>query len=173
MEEVILVNEKDEQIGICEKLEAHQKGLLHRAFSILLFNSKGELLLQQRAFEKYHSAGLWTNTCCSHPRPNESIKDAAQRRLREELGIEALSEFAWSFIYKTTLENNLIEHELDHVLIGTFNGEPHPNPREIINWKFVDLKSIREDISQNPSAYTYWFKLIMKHPQLEPAAPIW
>src|SRR5688572_12077294 len=114
MEQVILVDENDKEIGTLEKIEAHRKGLLHRAFSVLLFNSKGELLLQKRSSKKYHSAGLWTNTCCSHPKPGESVKEAASRRLQEEMGVNSNPEFAYSFIYKTELENGLIEHEFDH-----------------------------------------------------------
>jgi isopentenyl-diphosphate delta-isomerase len=167
MEEVVLVNEHDVEVGTMEKLEAHEKGLLHRAFSVILVNSKGELLLQKRAAKKYHSASLWTNACCSHPRPGESIEAAAERRLKEELGIHAKPTLAYSFLYKVELENNLIEHELDHVLIGKFDGEPIANPEEIEDWKYINLASLREDVKKNPMSYTHWFKLIMEHNQLQ------
>ena len=123
-EEVILVNEADEQIGVMEKMEAHEKGLLHRAFSVFIFNDKGEMLLQQRALNKYHSGGLWTNACCSHPRPGEDTLQAAKRRLMEEMGIETSLTLKNSFTYKTAFENGLTEHEFDHIFIGTFNQEP-------------------------------------------------
>lgn len=164
MDEVILVDTNDNAIGTMEKLEAHLQGRLHRAFSVLLFNSKGELLLQRRANEKYHSAGLWTNTCCSHPQPGEDTAIAARRRLKEEMGIEANPAFAYKFIYKAELEHKLIEHEYDHVFIGNFNGEPHVNHNEVCEWKYVDLESLKKDIRQNPDQYTYWFKLILEKP---------
>src|SRR5689334_14921661 len=124
MEYVILVDASDNELGTMDKMEAHRKGVLHRAFSILLFNSKGEILLQKRSSLKYHSAGLWTNTCCSHPKPNEPMTTAAQRRLSEEMGINASLEFLYKFQYQVQLDNGLIEHELDHVYIGLFNDEP-------------------------------------------------
>lgn len=167
MEHVILVDEHDTMIGTAEKLEAHQKGLLHRAFSILLFNSNGELLLQKRATEKYHSGGLWTNTCCSHPLPDESLHDATRRKLKQEMGIDAVTEFAYTFIYKTSLDKNLIEHELDHVFIGTFNDKPIINKEEVEDWKYIDLKTLREDIEAYPEKYTYWFRLIVNHPEID------
>ena len=166
MEQVVLVDEHDNEIGTMEKMEAHQKGVLHRAFSILLFNSKGELLLQKRAKSKYHSAGLWTNTCCSHPLPGESMETATQRKLEQEMGIVLQPEFAYKFIYKATLDRNLIEHEYDHVFIGTFDGSPTINREEVEDWKFSDLSSIRTDINKNPQDYTTWFKLIVNHPQI-------
>jgi len=166
MEQVILVDEQDCEIGTFEKLEAHKQGLLHRAFSVLLFNSKGEVLLQKRSSKKYHSAGLWTNTCCSHPRPGESVQDAAHRRLQEEMGIDATPEFAYSFIYKTTLENGLIEHELDHVLIGSFEGIPHVNNQEVEDWKFESIDWLKKDIISNPEHYTFWFKEILTQKEL-------
>jgi isopentenyl-diphosphate Delta-isomerase len=166
MEMVVLVDEKDNAIGTMEKLEAHRQGKLHRAFSVLVFNSGGEMLLQKRASGKYHSAGLWTNACCSHPSPGEKIEDATRRRLREEMGIELQPEFSYSFIYKISLENDLIEHELDHVYTATFDGEPEINSSEVQDWKFVNMHWLRDDIQANPDAYTYWFKLIVNHPQL-------
>ncbi len=161
MEEVVLVNEKDAPIGSMEKLEAHQKGVLHRAFSILLYNDQGELLLQKRAADKYHSGGLWTNTCCSHPRPQESTLEAAQRRLTEEMGIDVPLKQAFSFIYKIDFDSGLTEHELDHVFIGTFNGEPILNPAEASEWKYTQPARVMEDIKKHPDKYTFWFRLIL------------
>ena len=166
MEHVVLVDQDDNAIGTMEKLEAHRKGLLHRAFSILLFNSKGELLLQKRAPSKYHSGGLWTNTCCSHPLPDEDMEAAARRKLKQEMGIELQPEFAYKFIYKANLDMGLVEHECDHVFIGSFDGTPTINHEEVEEWKFSDLNSILIDISKHPQAYTSWFKLIVNHPQL-------
>lgn len=169
MEQVILVDEHDNALGLMEKMEAHRKGALHRAFSVLLYNSKGEILLQKRSSTKYHSAGLWTNTCCSHPKPSESIETAVRRRLMEEMGIDIQPEYAYKFLYKATLDNKLIEHELDHVYVGLFDKEPILNEHEVESWKFESLAQIREDIRENPNAYTQWFKLIMNHPELESA----
>ena len=165
MDTVVLVNDLDEQIGVMEKLEAHQKGVLHRAFSVFLFNRKNELLLQQRASNKYHSANLWTNTCCSHPKPNESVEQAAKRRLIEEMGIEAASKKEFHITYKTVFDNGLIEHEFDHVLIGFFDGTPMPASSEVQNWKYISLDSLEQEMIQNPQNYTYWLKLIL--PQLK------
>ena len=161
MEEVILVDERDNALGTMEKMEAHRKGKLHRAFSVLLFNSKGDMLLQKRAKEKYHSGGLWTNACCSHPQPGEKIEAASRRRLKEELGIDLQPIFAYTFIYKTMLDGDIIEHELDHVLTATFDGEPMINNAEVEDWKFASIDWLKEDIRKNPQAYTYWFKLII------------
>lgn len=171
MDLVILVDEHDRELGFMEKMEAHQKGVLHRAFSVLLFNSKGELLLQKRSATKYHSAGLWTNTCCSHPKPNEKIEEAVSRRLQEEMGISLMPEFAYKFLYKTTLDNNLIEHELDHVFVGVYDGNPQINSNEVEDCKFVALSELRQEIALHPDAYTHWFKLIIAHPELEVAIP--
>lgn len=166
MTEVILVDANDNAIGIMEKMEAHEKGLLHRAFSVLIFNSKGELLIQKRASTKYHSGGLWTNTCCSHPTPQESIEQAAKRRLKEEMGIEAEPTFTYKFIYKTDLDKNLIEYEVDHVLTAQFDGEPKVNENEVEDWKYVGLKELQRDAQDNPHLYTEWFKLILKHQEI-------
>jgi isopentenyl-diphosphate Delta-isomerase len=163
MEHVILVTADDQAIGTMEKIEAHKKGVLHRAFSVLLFNSKGEMLLQKRAADKYHSAGLWTNTCCSHPLPGEEIESAARRRLKEEMGIDVQPTFAYKFIYRAELENDLLEHELDHVLIGTFDGEPQINPNEVAAWKYADVTSLKNDVKLHPENYTYWFRIILEH----------
>jgi isopentenyl-diphosphate delta-isomerase len=166
MTEVILVDANDNAIGTMEKMEAHEKGLLHRAFSVLIFNSKGELLIQKRASTKYHSGGLWTNTCCSHPTPQESIEQAAKRRLKEEMGIEAEPTFTYKFIYKTDLDKNLIEYEVDHVLTAQFDGEPKVNENEVEDWKYVSLKELQRDAQNNPHLYTEWFKLILKHQEI-------
>lgn len=161
MEEVILVNSKDEEIGTMEKLKAHQTGALHRAFSILIFNSKGEMMLQQRADHKYHSGGLWTNACCSHPKPGESVQNAARRRLMEEMGIDLEPRFIYKFIYKSELENNLIEHECDHVFIGEYDDVPILNGDEASGWKFASVSDIKKDIEKNPEHYTVWFRMIL------------
>lgn len=166
MEKVIVVDEHDRPAGLMEKLEAHQKGVLHRAFSVLVFNSKGELLLQKRAKTKYHSGGLWTNTCCSHPMPEEQVSDAAKRKLMQEMGIDLQPEYLFKFQYRVALDNNLIEHEIDHVLTGYFDGVPIVNPEEAEDWKFVSPEALRRDMEANPSHYTHWFKLIVNHPQL-------
>jgi isopentenyl-diphosphate Delta-isomerase len=166
MEKVILVDKHDNAIGTMEKMEAHHRGALHRAFSVLVFNSEGKILLQKRSANKYHSAGLWTNTCCSHPQPGENMEDAARRRLREEMGIEIQPDFAYKFIYKTELDQQLIEHEFDYVFIGKFSGEPVINPEEVQEWKYADLNWVRQDMIEHPDQYTYWFKLIVNHPNL-------
>lgn len=166
MEEVILVDELDNAIGTMEKMEAHRRGALHRAFSILLFNSKGEILLQKRSPKKYHSGGLWTNTCCSHPLPGESMESATRRKLIQEMGIDLTPEFAYKFIYKTGLDHDLIEHELDHVFIGSFNGKPAINTDEVESWKYMDRISLKMEMQRYPERFTHWFKLIMNHPQL-------
>lgn len=168
MERVIVVNEQDVEIGTMEKIQAHREGVLHRAFSVLLFNAAGELLIHKRAKGKYHSAGLWTNTCCSHPHPGEDIRIAAKRRLKEEMGIELQPEFAYSFIYRAALSPEMTEHELDHVFTGTFNGVPVPDSAEIESWKFIDLHTLKEDVRENPDRYTAWFRLILQHKQLAP-----
>ncbi len=161
MEEVILVDQDDNVIGTMEKMEAHRKGLLHRAFSVVIFNSKGEILLQKRALSKYHSGGLWTNACCSHPLPDESMDMATQRKLKQEMGIDLKVKYAYKFIYRTNLDNGLIEHEYDHVFTGTFDGEPVINKHEVEDWKFISPEHLLLDVKLNPRNYTYWFKLIL------------
>jgi isopentenyl-diphosphate delta-isomerase len=156
---VILVNKLDEEIGEMEKMEAHIKGLLHRAFSIFIFNSKGEMLIHQRASEKYHSSNLWTNACCSHPKPGETVIKAAHRRLKEELGISTSMEKAFYFIYEASFPNGLTEHELDHVLIGYTDEKPKPNPDEVQEWAFISIEALRNQINQYPERFTVWFKL--------------
>jgi len=161
MEYVVLVDEKDTEIGVMEKMEAHEKGLLHRAFSVFTFNSKGELLLQKRASSKYHSGGLWTNTCCSHPREGESPIDAAHRRLMEEMGFDCSLNKAFDFIYKRALDNDLTEHELDHVFIGNFDGVPEMNPEEVEDYKYIGIEELIVDIEKSPQNYTEWFKICL------------
>ena len=159
---VILVDENDNEIGVMEKLKAHLEGKLHRAFSIFIFNDKDELLLQQRAVSKYHSAALWTNTCCSHPRPNETVKDAANRRLFEEMGMSCDLKIKTNFIYKTSFENGLTEHELDYVLIGYTNQNPVINKDEVEDYKWQSISEIKKDIVLNPERYTSWFKIALE-----------
>lgn len=159
-EKVILVNEKDEQIGLMPKMEAHEKALLHRAFSVFVFNEKNELMLQQRALSKYHSPGLWTNTCCSHQREGESNLDAGKRRLMEEMGFVTPLTEKMSFIYKAPFDNGLTEHELDHIMVGYFNAEPNINNAEVEAWKWMSLEAVKTDIKKQPDLYTAWFKII-------------
>nr|WP_299383892.1 isopentenyl-diphosphate Delta-isomerase [Allomuricauda sp.] len=159
-EKVILVNANDEPIGLMPKMEAHEKAVLHRAFSVFIMNDKGETMLQQRAGGKYHSPLLWTNTCCSHQRDGESNIEAGKRRLREEMGFTTELRELFSFIYKAPFDNGLTEHELDHVMMGEYNGKPQINPEEVENWKWMYPKAIKEDIAQNPERYTVWFKII-------------
>lgn len=159
-EKVILVNEKDEQIGLMEKIEAHEKALLHRAFSVFVFNDRNELMIQQRALTKYHSPGLWTNTCCSHQREGESNIAAGKRRLMEEMGFSTELKDTISFIYKAPFDNGLTEHEFDHILVGKYEEAPQPNPDEVASWKWVDLEELKKDMSANPGIYTEWFKII-------------
>jgi len=159
-EKVILVNEKDEQIGLMEKIEAHEKALLHRAFSVFVFNDKNELMIQQRALSKYHSPGLWTNTCCSHQREGESNIEAGKRRLQEEMGFSTELKDTISFIYKAPFDNGLTEHEFDHILVGNFEGKPNLNPDEVASWKWVSLEDLQVDMEKNPHIYTEWFKII-------------
>ena len=159
-EKVILVNEKDEQIGLMPKLEAHKKAVLHRAFSVFIFNNKNELMLQQRALNKYHSPGLWTNTCCSHQRNGETNIQAGKRRLQEEMGFVAELKEATSFIYKAPFDNGLTEHEYDHVMVGYFNDIPEININEVASWKWMPLESVKVDINTHRNLYTEWFKII-------------
>ena len=159
---VILVDLENNQIGVEEKILAHKKKLLHRAFSIFLFNDKNEILLQKRAPHKYHSGNLWTNTCCSHPRHRESIMEAANRRLYEEMGIKAKLKPLLSFIYKAKFDNGLTEHEFDHVVFGKFDGEPNINHDEVSDWKWQDIDFLKSDLVNNPINYTVWFKIIFE-----------
>jgi len=157
--EVILVNEHDVQTGTMEKMEVHQKALLHRAFSVFVFNEKGEILLQQRAAKKYHSAGLWTNACCSHPRPGEETLTAAQTRLQEEMGFNTSLKKAFDFIYKAPFDNGLTEYEFDHVFVGTYNGTITPNAEEVSDYCFKPVEEIKNSIQSHPQKYTEWFKI--------------
>ncbi len=166
---VILVNEQDEQIGLMPKLEAHKKGVLHRAFSVFIFNDEDELMMQQRTLSKYHSPGLWTNTCCSHQRDRESSIEAGTRRLKEEMGFTTALSETTSFIYKAPFDNGLTEHELDHILVGKYNSEPVINEDEVCSWKWMPLEAVKEDIKTQPEIYTEWFKIIFDkfHEHLE------
>lgn len=161
MTEVVLVNEQDEAIGTMEKMEAHQKGELHRAFSIFIYNSHGEMLLQQRAMSKYHNGGLWTNACCSHPQPDEAIEIAASRRLKEELGFTTPLKKIFSFTYKANFANGLTEYEYDHVFVGTYDGEINPDPLEVMNVKFMMPEQIKDDLKSSPASFTAWFKIAL------------
>ena len=161
-EKVILVNEKDEPIGLMPKMEAHEKALLHRAFSVFVMNAMGETMLQQRAKDKYHSPLLWTNTCCSHQREGESNIDAGKRRLMEEMGFTTELKELFNFVYKAPFDNGLTEHEFDHVMVGYFEEEPNINPDEVADWKWMLPEDIKKDISKNPDEYTAWFKIIFE-----------
>jgi len=163
--DVILVDEHDVAVGQMEKIEVHRKALLHRAFSIFIFNDKGEMLLQQRAFNKYHSAGLWTNTCCSHPQPGEDTAASATKRLYEEMGIRAPLEKAFDFIYKAAFDNGLTEHEYDHVFTGYYEGDIQPNAEEVSDYCFKSMNDIRESMLSHPQKYTEWFRIAF--PKLE------
>jgi len=158
---VVLVNENDEKIGLMPKMEAHEKGLLHRAFSVFIFNRNKELMLQKRSLKKYHSPGLWTNTCCSHQRDGESNINAGMRRLKEEMGFSSELREINSFIYKVKFDNGLIEHELDYILVGEYENDVEPNSQEVDDWKWIDLDEINDNIKTNPEEYTEWFKIIM------------
>lgn len=160
-EYIIAVDEFDKEIGSIEKLEAHYKGILHRAFSILVFNSKNQLLLQKRSIKKYHSPGLWTNTCCSHPKYGEKLNDAIYRRLKEEMGFTCELREVFSFIYKVEFEDNLFENEYDHVFIGEYDGDVIANKEEVDDYKWVDINELKNDIADRPELYTYWFKYLV------------
>lgn len=159
MEEVVLVDEYDNVLGAMEKMQAHREGRLHRAFSIFIFNDKGEMLLQQRAFNKYHSAGLWTNACCSHPKPNEATDEAAKRRLIEELGFETPLEKIFDFTYKASFENGLTENEFDHVFSGVYNGEIKINTAEVHDVCYRAIDEIESNLQTHPQKFTEWFKI--------------
>ena len=161
-EQVILVNEKDEKIGLMPKMEAHEKAMLHRAFSVFIFNKDGQLMLQQRALSKYHSPGLWTNTCCSHQRDGETNIAAGKRRLEEEMGFSVPLEEKASFIYKAPFDNGLTEHEFDHVMVGYFDGVPQINAEEVAAWKWMDLEAVKQDLEDRPHLYTAWFHIIFE-----------
>lgn len=158
--EVILVDKNDRQIGTAGKMEAHHKGLLHRAVSVFIVNSRGEWILQKRAHDKYHSNGLWTNTCCTHPNPGETVEDSAQRRLMEEMGIKCDLIKLFTFIYREKLDRELTEHELDHVFLGITDNLPVINTQEVEEWEAVSYNDLHDDIRKNPSDYTFWFREI-------------
>lgn len=162
MEQVILVDEDDRELGASEKLAAHAAGQLHRAFSIFVFNSAGQLLLQRRAKSKYHSGGLWSNTCCGHPRPAESTVAAARRRLREEMSFECELRPAFEFLYRAELANELIEHEYDHVFVGEFDGAFRPDVSEVEGWKWTTPEELRRDVRERPEEYTYWLRVALE-----------
>ena len=167
-EEVILVDKHDVEQGTMEKMEAHKNGgTLHRAFSVFVFNTKGELLLQRRALHKYHSGGLWTNTCCSHPRPGETVREAGNRRLEEEMGMQCKLVELFSFEYKAELDGGMTEWELDHVLLGLSDKEPSINEEEVAEFKYMPLDDIDEDLNKNPQNYTEWFKICFERVKLE------
>jgi isopentenyl-diphosphate delta-isomerase len=158
-QQVILVNEKDMETGVAGKMQAHQSGLLHRAFSIFVFNTKGEMLLQQRALNKYHSGGLWTNACCSHPNPGEDVKLAALRRLKEEMGFETALEKVFDFVYKAEVENGLTEHEFDHVFTGEYDGMIEFSREEVMDCCYKSMKEISGSLQNQPQQFTAWFRL--------------
>ncbi len=158
-EQVILVDKNDNVLGTMEKMQAHVKGVLHRAFSVFVFDKEGKLMLQRRALTKYHSPGLWTNTCCSHPRKDEITVDAAHRRLVEEMGFDCDLEKVFDFVYKSDVGQGLTEHEFDHVFVGYFNEQPDINPEEVDSWKNVSLEEIEKDMDKNPENYTVWFRI--------------
>ena len=166
-EYVVLVDANDNPIGLMEKMEAHVKAELHRAFSIFIFNTKGEMLLQQRAFSKYHTPGLWTNTCCSHPRHEETLEQATARRLQEEMGMKCELKEVFHFTYKADVTQGLMEHEIDHVFVGTTDDIPEINPEEVESYKYDTMENIRMDIEKNPQDYKHWFKIafaeLLKH----------
>lgn len=162
MTKVVLVDKEDNKIGTEEKIKAHKEGKLHRAFSILIFNSEGELLIQERNPKKYHSGGVWSNTCCSHPRPGEKLEEAVHRRLKEECGFDTNLKKKFSFIYKAKLDNGLTEHELDHVFLGEYNGDPKPDPKEISRMKWIKPDELKKAIKISPEEYAPWFRIIVK-----------
>lgn len=159
MEQVILVNEHDDEVGVMEKMEAHEKAMLHRAFSVFVFNQQHQLLLQQRALTKYHSGGLWTNTCCSHPRPGEAVEEAAIRRLREEMGFETPLSKAFSFTYKAPFSNGLTEHEFDHVFIGVYEGHVAINTDEVESYAYYSVDEVATMLEKDPHLFTVWFQI--------------
>jgi len=160
--EVILVDKNNNKIGVEEKLKAHEDGKLHRAFSIFVFNSKEELLIQRRAKEKYHCGGIWANSVCSHPRPDETYEVAVHRRLKEEMGFDCKLKKLFCFIYRAEFPNGLTEHEYDCVFIGKFNGNPKPDPKEIMDYKWVSLKKLKKDINEHPKKYSAWLKIALR-----------
>lgn len=164
-EKVVLVDENDCELGTMPKMEAHQKAVLHRAISVFILNKRGEWLLQRRALSKYHSSGLWSNTACTHPRPNETYLEAANRRLKEEMGMECELTDLFNFIYKGKLDNELTEHELDHVFVGYSEQIPNFNAEEVCDYQYINFDELKKDIHANPDKYTYWFKHVFENVQ--------
>ena len=160
--DIILVDKNDNQICTGEKISVHKADKLHRCFSIFIFNTHGKMMMQKRAARKYHSGGLWTNTCCGHPRPGEDTLHAAHTRLQEEMGFDCELKEVLTFTYKKAFANSLTEHEFDHVLIGTFDGEPNPNPKEADGWKWITPNELTKDMQQHPENYTYWFSIVLE-----------
>lgn len=160
-EQVILVDEADRVLGSAEKMDAHRSGGLHRAFSVFVFDSEGNVLLQKRAVVKYHSGGLWSNTCCGHPRPGETTVGAARRRLFEEMGFTCELLEVFSFVYRAEVGGDLVEHEYDHVFVGTFDGQPTPNAGEVDEWRWCAMSDLRKDIAARPASYTKWLALVI------------
>lgn len=160
---VILVNQDDDEVGTAGKMVAHRRGDLHRAVSVFVFDARGRLMLQKRAAAKYHSAGLWSNTCCSHPRPNAESADAARRRLREEMGIDCELEEVFSFVYRASLGNGLIEHEFDHLFFGSYDGCPELNPEEADDWTWIEMTALSADLRERPEAYSFWLAACLDH----------
>lgn len=169
-EQVILVDSSDREKGVMDKLRAHQEGVLHRAFSVFIFNSKGELLMQRRAMGKYHSSGLWTNTCCSHPRPGEETNPAASRRLQEEMGLSVSLEKIFAFVYMAPVGDAIFEYEYDHVFIGKSDADPKADPAEAMEWKWASVEELSTDMDANPSDYTIWFQIVFKEVAKQAAA---
>ncbi|HOT46595.1 MAG TPA: isopentenyl-diphosphate Delta-isomerase [Spirochaetota bacterium] len=162
MDHVIIVDANDNELGTMEKMEAHKAGKLHRAFSIFVVNSRGNMLIQKRADGKYHSGGLWSNTCCGHQGPGESLDESAHRRLNEEMGFDCELKELFAIIYRADLDNNIIEHEIDHVIIGVYDKDPHPDPAEVSAFSWTDPNQLVEDMRRNPERYTYWFRLLLE-----------
>lgn len=158
---VVLVDQMDRELGTMEKLQAHKEGRLHRAFSIFIFNSAGEMLIHQRAKNKYHTGMLWSNACCSHPLPGEEITSALRRKLAQEMGFACDLSHAFSFTYRAELDNGLTEYELDHVYTGYFDGNPNPNPDEVCDWRFIGMNELKQDVLKRPTAYTPWFRMLL------------
>jgi isopentenyl-diphosphate delta-isomerase len=157
-ERVVLVDAQNVEVGTLEKMRAHLDGALHRAFSVFVFDARGRMLLQRRAAGKYHSGGLWSNTCCSHPRPGEEVDAAARRRLREEMGFECPLEEAFCFVYRADVGGGLTEHEYDHVYVGRFDGQPRPDPAEVEGWRWMEVDEVRREMEARPGDFTFWFR---------------
>lgn len=166
-EYILTVDEQDRETGYMEKIDVHKKGVLHRAFSVMIFNSEGEVLLQKRAGMKYHSPGLWTNSCCSHQREGEALTEAVSRRLNEELGITCECREAFKFMYRVEFDNGLIEHEIDHVFIGKYDGNVSPNEDEVEEIRWVTQDKLNKEICEHPEGFTYWFQILMKQPEMQ------